>query len=664
MNGKKIIPFLIPIFISLSISDAQQPLPQQDQAEEILYRDDPEMLPGDELEEVQEALSRGWDLNSATLEELTASGIFTAFQAQVLIDYREKYGRLWSVHELKTLPGFRNFALESFNALLSIQPEDIATGRQVNNGMLMIDAGRAFPLAAGYRDTGQNEGSPPYPGSPWKSSLRFRTGTGKKLSMALSYEKDNGETWVDEGRPEFLSGYIQFRGKGALREIVAGNYRLKQGLGLVNGSGFMHSPDLFNVNRSTLARIQPSSSLSSFGTCNGLSTRIETGHLRILSWTSYHEFDLSATGIERLEDPFESRLETGLHRTSSEREGRALGYRFHAGLQFLSWHKDLTFGILAAAGQTGLTGPGREIAGISTSAHYFKIGSVHLLWQKRTMEAFGEIAFREPGQPAFLGGFRYYFSDFLQGIMLLHCYSPGYRGIDPSAYGSGSKVENEQGMTVSLFAEPGRFLSARFTFEQFLYPAPRYLTEVPSYGSRICLTLQGPGRGNLQWKIRLVGLTRQTTPVREDLNNRPLVTRNRVRAEFRLDHQPSMTFSWQSRLLISGQDVMGFTALQQFRLTGKKSGLTLQFVTFQADEWDNRFYLYEPGPFYSFSFPVLYGRGQKMTGVVYWKPFGRMTFTCKLSRLTWYDRDHTGSGNDLIDGNRKYQLHCQVRLSF
>lgn len=655
---------MIPALLFKGICFAQLPVPDPDLAEELLYQDGTGILPPARLEELEDQLLQGLNINTAEPEELISSGLFTPFQAQILIEYREQFGPLWSVHELDVLPGFRGSAVERIKPILyTATPNPPGTGRS-RGGLLMIDASRTIPLSRGYFLTDPSAEAAAYPGSPWKSSMRFRTRSYRGITMAVSYEKDAGERILDDNRPEYLAGYAHLCSTGTFRELIAGNFRLGQGMGLVCGTGFMHVPDQLSVNRSSLSAIRPSASLSNTGTGTGLAARIETQHMRILAWTSYREHDLSPEAVRQGEDPFGSIRETGLHRTPGEREGRSLGYRFHTGVQVLAWSGDLTLGALAAVGLTGLTARGSELTGLTSPPDFFQVYSVHWLWQKRGLETFGELALREPGVPATISGLRYRFSDFLQGLLLFHHYAPGYRGIEPSAYASGSRPENEYGMALSFQAEPGRSLVATFNLEYFRYPAPRYLVMIPSWSTRIGATFQSTGRGNFLWKFRVVNQTWQSTPHQEDLNHRPLVTLSRLRSELRLDHHPSRTFSWQSRMILSKLTGTGFAAAQQFRVSGSRCTTTFQFVAFHVEEWENRIYLYEPGPLYSFSFPPLYGKGQKVAGQFNWKPLDRLTLTCKVSHTMYLDRDYIGSGNDLTEGNRRWQMHLQARLGF
>ncbi|MCD4709782.1 MAG: hypothetical protein K8R52_02975, partial [Bacteroidales bacterium] len=115
-------------------------------------------------------------------------------------------------------------------------------------------------------------------------------------------------------------------------------------------------------------------------------------------------------------------------------------------------------------------------------------------------------------------------------------------------------------------------------------------------------------------------------------------------------------FKWQTRLVISYysqqlEEVPGFAAVQQVTLrTSWNLKATAQFVLFQVTDWENRIYLYEPGVYYSFSFPAYYGSGQKTTLLLTLKPVRRITFSVKISGIT-------------NSGNQKWEAAIQLRLN-
>lgn len=149
---------------------------------------------------------------------------------------------------------------------------------------------------------------------------------------------------------------------------------------------------------------------------------------------------------------------------------------------------------------------------------------------------------------------------------------------------------------------------------------------------------------------------------------RPLVTHQSKRVDFRTTVEPDGPFSWHTRLIVSilsssDTSPAGYAFVQ--RLTAnpcKTINLSAQFAVFRIPDYENRIYLYEPGMYGSFNFPVYYGTGQKVTLVVTLKALKRMTLTASSSVITYHDRQSISSGNDLLDGNKKWEVGIQTRI--
>jgi len=113
-------------------------------------------------------------------------------------------------------------------------------------------------------------------------------------------------------------------------------------------------------------------------------------------------------------------------------------------------------------------------------------------------------------------------------------------------------------------------------------------------------------------------------------------------------------FRWQSRLVLgycrSGHNSSsGYAAVQQLTFNTDHYRFTAQVVLFHVKDWANRIYLYEPGFYYSFNFPVYYGTGHKTTILFDLKPAKGFGVAVKLS----------GTGNK---GKQSWESGIQIRI--
>jgi len=644
-------------WIPAQVQAQQVPLSTQEM-EDLLYRNEAVIITETDPDQYPDPGSSGIDLNNASLENLEASGIFTPYQIHSLLKYREKYGPIFSIYELAVLPGFHPSKVFEIEPYVSLISTNAPVKKSHRKSMLMVNLEKSMPLGAAYLVDSASGAKPKYAGPPLKTAIRFKAYPWKKLSMALSYEKDAGELFLYGNRPQFLSGYLSYAGDRFVKQLVFGNYKLNQGLGLVNGSGFFHRIGDFRINQQSLSRIRPYASLSEAMYEQGLACKMRTKKFQALIWASYHKFSLSSsafTSDSKTINWLEYQRSSGLYRSKNELETRDLAYRIHSGFQLLYKHQNLAVGLMYGSQWVGLSNKAMVLQKKNPDPSPQQKISMHGNWYKRKLQIFGELSASNFRSLAFLLGTKYHFNDYIQGSLLVHHYGAGYRGALPSSYGSGSHIRNEQGIAFHLHMEPGKFIIAKLSGELFHYPLPRYLCHVPSSGYRLDLSLQNPTSKNLQWRARLVNKFWQTSPADPASKIRLLQDNRTIRFDAQLLYIHHDQFRWQSRLVLSyysqkQNSAPAYAALQQIRLSiSKNFKSTAQFVLFHISNWENRIYLYEPGFYYSFNFPAYYGIGQKITLLFTLKPVNRFSVSVKVSGL----RNH---------GNQKWETGIQLLL--
>jgi hypothetical protein len=660
---------MITLFLPVTAADSQDQENLMDQEELILESDENTRIPVEIFEERQDLCLQPVDLNSASREELESSGLFTPFQVNVIIEYRERHGDLFSIYELASLTGFRVARLKEITPYLTAG-SSLPVRRSHSRGhRVFIYAGRTFPEASGYK-TGGDSGDPAYRGSPLKTGLKIESGLGRRVGLGLAYEKDPGEAGFHENRPEYLTGYLAYSGDRVLERLVMGSYRLHLGLGLVQGTGLIHSAGGVFQAPVTLSALKPYGGLSESGLHRGLACRLNLRPVTIMAWSSARPMDLSAGDLfqeNRGIDWVSLRRESGLHRTSGEEGGRNLGYLANAGISVQVNYNNLFAGAQFSTEISGLTRKGRDSLHMDSGPSLYHSISIYWRWQKRKLETFGEYSPGNVQRCAILAGVRYHFSDFLSGCLLLHHYGTGHRETFSSAYASGSHISNEGGATLCFQAEPFGRLLADLSIELFDYPCPRHQCVVPSSGARYSFSLQNSGTGMLQWRIRYMQRIWQDTPACEQPGVHTLSEHRACRVDGRVVYEPGNRFRWQSRFIASlnrGEAATGYAAAQQAETVGwDVVKVAVQFVVFNIPQWESRIYLYEPGLYHHFDFPAYYGQGQKITAVISLKAGRRITLEVKTSVVTTYDREQTGSGNDAVEGPRRYDAEMQLRLN-
>ena len=619
-----------------------------DVAEELLNRESDSRHAEEHCEELQILLSYPININSASLAQLESCGLFTPYQAQQITLYREKYGKLLSLYELASLPGFRRALLEEQAIYMTVDESKADFPMRQTTSMLLFYAGMNFP------DAGDQA---IYPGSSWKTSLRIKKAIGARFTVGMAYEKDQGEKAFWEQGPEHICGFLEWRGRRRVEQLMLGNFRINNGLGLIQGSGLMHSPQGLFSRPLLLSTLKPYAGVAESLIHRGAACKLNLGYIKLVLWTSFQNIDLSLGDLSpegRSTDWADHIRESGYHRTPTEPSGRKLGYIGSAGIQALACLGSLNLGIQYSPEINGLNRKGRDSLQYFYEPVLYHASSLQWLWRHNKVELFGEFAPGSKKTSALLAGSRFHINDFLSGLVQIHWYEALRRETFSSAYASGSHVKNERGVLLVIHTEPFREFRAETALEFFSYPAPRSLVNVPSSGFRFSLNVQNGSRGKLVWRLRMVNTSRQHSKAFDHPGIRPLISMQNLRIDGRITYMPVPWFTWQSRLDISftpgKAEGVGHTALQQLTVRIKERiKCTTRLVLYNVPSWDNRIYLHEPGLYQQFKFPVYSGTGNKISILTSLKATKRINLEARAS----LDRERE---------RKRWEAEMQLRL--
>lgn len=596
------------------------------------------------------------NINHASMAQLESCGLFTSYQVHSILQYREDYGHLLSLYELAILPGFEKAQLKELAEYMTLDEKAPA----------LYPAKRAPGRALFYLGKSQSESESlnNYPGPAWKSSLRIRKGLGKKLTVGFASEKDQGEKLFWGSLPEHLCGYLEWKGGRRLEQLMLGSFRVNNGMGLIQGAGIMHTPMGIHSRPLLLSSLKPYAGASELLMHQGVACRLNLGLIRLVLWSSlqsidltFHDLDMNEPNLPGIKTDWAMQIrEGGYHRTSTEQAGRSLAYLGSAGIQLTAALGRLNIGLQYSPEINGLTCKGRDSLQYHKGPEIYHASSFQWQWRQGKLELYGEFAPGPRKSSAVLAGGRYHLNDFLSGTIQLHGYGISRRETFASAYASGSHIKNERGMLLLIHAEPFGGIRADAAAEIYMHLAPRSLVNVPASGYRFSLTLQNGAREAVLLKFMMVNTSRPHNNPSELAGVRSLVNIQNLRMDGRIKFTALPGFTWQSRLVISmtpgKPEGKSHAALQQisFRFT---EGLTFstQLVVYQVPEWDNRIYLYEPGLYQQFRFPVYSGSGNKLSILASMK-LGR--------RLNLEARGSLNRKNEIIS----WETEMQVRLNF
>ncbi|NJM16166.1 MAG: general secretion pathway protein GspK [Bacteroidales bacterium] len=289
-------------------------------AEEI-YAENPEAGTVDILiEELSNMYDRPIRLNQQNEEDINRLNLLlTDYQLFALKAYMHRYGPLISLNELLLVYGFTEETIQRLKPFALVEPPGNITPAPYRNKTEWLSRASLVPQGKqGF--VANSAGQSAYAGDKFKVYNRLKIQQ-NAFQIGATYEKDAGEKFINShGRPEFLSAYVQY-GPSPKLNLVAGDYRVQLGQGLLLWTGF-------NMGKSSLTMQQAKSSsafapYASSGEAlffRGLAGSVSIKKLSINGFVSFAARDANISEEDSVKS-FSSLMNTGLHRTKNELAG-------------------------------------------------------------------------------------------------------------------------------------------------------------------------------------------------------------------------------------------------------------------------------------------------------------------------------------------------------
>lgn len=655
------------------------------------------------------------NLNTADLWTLLQVPGMNLRLAQAVLDHRARSKPFESVEELDQVPGIGPVTVARFRPFLTVGEAGELRRMLLGSPRYWTSGGRlelisrfrqVLEPAEGYL---RAEGEGGYGGGPAQMYERLRY-AGDHLSAGLLLEKDPGEPLPGPTGFDYRSWHAGLHDVGKLRVLVAGDYRISFGQGLVlwNGGLARKGAEVVGAPVRSGGGIRPFTSSGEGAAMRGAALTWG-GRLQASLFYSQRRHTASARGPGTSGPP----QSTGYHRTPAERENRGrLGRQVYGGR--MQWH--------FRGGLLGLTGyrmrydlavdPGdapwqRDRFRGRTHA----VAGLDASWSVGPALLFGEAARSANGAWGVAAGVEGRV-DPATGISALYRnYGPRFQSPLGGGFGEGSGApRNEEGFYLGLTHRAAPGLELRGYMDLFRFPGPRFAVRRPSggrewlarlhyrwgSGGEVYLQLRSSrrleeytGEDAAGRKVRLPGTAgRATLRLNLQYQAHPAV-RLRTRLEFSRGASPeegppprdpdsgppppdfptsglsnSKDFS-PSGLFDFKDYSVGFLLFQDLRL--EAAGwltLDMRYTLFDAPDWESRLYQFENNLLYVLSNRLLYGRGTRWYLLAHLRPAAFLDLWARVGRTVYEDRHALGSGLNRIEGSRRTDLGVQIRLKF
>lgn len=682
MKTVLIIAGLIPL-IALGQEYPKQEIDIARITEELYGGQDNDLNYEELYENLVQLMSHPLNLNVASAGELELLQILSPAQLQSLITYRNNTRGFISIYELQAVPGLdlpTIYKLAPFvkvpDPAASIDKSLFKRIKNESDNYFIMRMERALEKSEGYSEAAPAESK--FKGTPDKLSFRFKSTRPGDFAMGFNLEKDAGEAlaWNFKNRTygfDHLSWHIQLQNKGRLRNLVAGDFQIQQGQGLIFGGMLgtgKGSETITSVRRSNVGLL-PYTSMYEGGFLRGTGITFSiTKEIQLTSFISSIWRD--GTVESDSTDIFISSLQTtGLHRNEKElgkrkqiREtqyGAVLQYKIaNIEMGVLYGHMNVSEPFIpkrTVYNQFAFRGKALDNTGLFVNAH---IGNTAI---------FGEAAYTWNQGTALVAGLLHNLTPEFDIALLYRGYGRSFHTLNGSAFSEGSTPQNEIGWYWGLKYRISKRYGLAGYLDLFKFPWLRYRVYAPSTGYEwlIRFNYQPTRKVSLYFQAREEYKARNSSGGPVNLFFIQPVKKNNywVQCEYELTEGLKLRSRVQfSRVDFHTYSTRGIALIQDINFEIGKFQITGRYGLFDTDDYENRQYVYENDVLLAYSMPAYYGTGVRKMLMVRFKINRHMSLWLRYAHLRYEGDEKIGSGYDTIEGSIRNDLKFQVRILF
>jgi hypothetical protein len=615
-------------------------------------------------------------VNLATEDELLRLNLLNFSQVRSIVNYREKYGKILTLNELKILQGFDEALLLKIEPFVQFDPapDSLPWKREKQLRQSLITRVKTtFPVAAGYFS--KKGGPPEYMGEPYSYLARYRGSIGTSLDFGITGENDAGEDLfhgTNKGGFDFVSGFVGWKGKKWLEKIILGDYHLRfgQGINLWSGGGVSYNSDLSSLMRSGEG-IRPYSSTDENQFFRGIAVRLKISSVAISLFCSGKRQDANVETDSEGRKYITSFRSDGFHRTLSEvSDEKNVGVQFFGGYCDFR-HETWRIGVLASCQNFGLPVSKGVLPYKSKSFEgntNLNFGLDYQFMLKKIM-LFGEAGMTQDENAAVVNGLVWKAHPRFSFSLLHRFYDPSFQSFYSGAFSAGSDGRNEKGVFSAIEFFPSAKIKVSAQADAFYFPWLTYQTLSPAEGHTLSFQLEANLRPEMKFYLYSKIIQKPlkisgSTGVPEQFNER--TNKWRIHADYRVGEGIRM----RSRIEFSVYEfnakrehgILVFQDMIHDLLPGLKYWLRLAF--YRTEGYNSRIYAYENDLLYYFAIPEFHGTGIRSYLNVKWQPAGWLTLYAKAGFNLKSGETSLGSGNDATPGDHRWDTRCQVALKF
>ncbi len=615
------------------------------------------------------------NINSATENDLLKLHVLNQVQIQKILDYRNKFGSVYSIFELNAIDGI------SRNELLKTAPfvwfgpaeektETFSDALKYPRQQLFARTQSLLQKQKGFRE--KDDGTIPYEGNRARYYTRYHFEAGEKISAGITAEKDPGEAFFNGSNNsgfDYYSGYVSLQINPVIQKVIVGDFLVRAGQGLVVWQGYSSSKSLYTLDiLKTGQSIRPFTSADENRFFRGAATSIALGSGTLELFYSNKKRDANIIFSDSAATYFTSLQTSGYHRTNSETADENSVKETNAGVIFTYNFQNLNIGATFVNQQF-------ELPYIRSDQLYnlFQFrgkqnytGGANYLYSKGKYQLFGEAALSKSKGKAFVQGAVAHLSDQLGFSALFRHFDKNYHALWAGPFAEGSAANNETGLFLGTKILPVKYVALSAYSDFYRSEWITFSTAAPASGFDVFAQADMVFSDKFRFYLRLKNEEKeQKFKMENRYINLPETTR---KTRFHIQYQLSEKIGLRTRMehvFYKGMEKEnGFMVYQDIRYSPVQFPATGYFrvAWFNTDSYNSRIYAYENDLLYTFSIPAYYGNGWRAYINLRCKISRQIDFWFKLADTIWTDRKTISSGYNEISGNQKTEVKFQLRL--
>lgn len=575
----------------------------------------------EQLEELQEQFLHPLNLNAISEEDCNAFIFLSSFEQKSLWDFISKNKPLQSIYEIQLVLGLPLEKAQLLSKFCIVEP----TKKIITLQDLLTKGSHTFALSNSSECISFLKYSTenPYEGNPIKQVFRYRYHAYNSVYWGFTCKKDPGEAISFKNSPlyDFQSLYFQIKNIGTFSNIVAGNYKLQIGQGLIVWQGGFYGKSLEQINSNSLCSISKQSSSNEYGYLQGVASTFTFSKFTITPFISSVKID-GKSKSDSINFPFQL-YETGYHRTNTE-----IKYKQAIQHTLFGIHTQYSFHKL----KLGLTYVQQLF--IDDSIHHtMKNMSFSYAYKNKTTTLFGETALDRNLNIATINGLQYNLNSDVLFTGIFRNYSPSYQSFMSKAFSEQTVVQNEIGLYSRIDCILMQFVRFQCSHDIFYMPHNRYFVYASTHGTESSSKLEyktfSGFSASYQYSFESKTEAVFETAIKETIEQTKQFHKIKCSIPIhpKLRIQMGLLLSNVSKNSIS-KGVLLFQDLQ-YKPTEKLT-ITIRYAQFDAP-YEARIYAWEDNVLYSFSSSQYYYAGTQLYGIIKYKITPKFQIQSKIS---------------------------------